>query len=197
MSTTLRIRFALNASAGAEDARIDHFILTGTPPPSGSFTANARVELIDPSANATVLEDYGAASASPYDVLGAYTGAGTYRIRLTENGSGGTASVTAGSVNVVRNAGTGCDVSTCGSVPNPKEASPVGFPLGAAKEAGTAVSLSFTPGCGATDHSVYLGTGPIVSSASWTGSACSLVVAGSAQFDPGSPSDRVHFVVVA
>ncbi|MEN8164521.1 MAG: PQQ-binding-like beta-propeller repeat protein, partial [Acidobacteriota bacterium] len=52
---------------------------------SGDPTTCTQVELVDPSAAATVLKAYNVADANPYDVTGLYTGAGTYQIRLSEN----------------------------------------------------------------------------------------------------------------
>jgi hypothetical protein len=73
---------------------------------------SVRIELVDPFLTATILKDYGASDASPYDVTGLYTGAGTYRIQVSEN-AGGTATVTAGTLSVTAPDVTECDLSAC------------------------------------------------------------------------------------
>ena len=94
---------------------------------------------------------------------------------------------------------TGATCTTGSSSPNPKEASPIGNPLTAAKAAGTTVNVSYTPGCGATDHAIYRGTGPISGVVNWTNAHCSLGATSPATFDPGTPSSGsfYYFVIVA
>jgi hypothetical protein len=60
------------------------------------------------------------------------------------------------------------------------------------------VALAFTAACGATDHTVYWGTGPIVGSLVWTHAACGLGVGGTAAFDPGDPTPGglLYWVIV-
>ena len=67
-----------------------------------------------------------------------------------------------------------------------------------AKGAGTSVVLTYTPACGATDHAVYWGTGPIVGSPVWTSAACALGTGTTANFDPGNPSPDglLYWVIV-
>lgn len=81
---------------------------------SGNATNNARVELLDGSSAATILKDYGAANASPYNIVLSYTGSGTYKIRVSENNGGGTARVTGGTMSVTRLL---CDVVSCNAPP--------------------------------------------------------------------------------
>ena len=70
-------------------------------PTAGSWTDNARVSLWD-GATAHVLKELGAPDASPYDVTSIYNaaGPGTFEVRLEENGSGGTAELSAGTMTV-------------------------------------------------------------------------------------------------
>jgi hypothetical protein len=64
--------------------------------------------------------------------------------------------------------------------------------------AGTAVEVSYTPGCGTTDSAVYWGTGAISGAPAWTGVACAVGNTGQASFDPGAvpPGTLLYFVVV-
>lgn len=106
-----------------------------------------------------------------------------------------------GTVNLVvgRTAGSPptCTSHPCVSSVNPKEASPAGAPMRATKS-GSLVGIAYTPACGATDHAVYWGSGPIAGSPVWSGSACALGVSGSAGFDPGKLGSGgwVYFTVV-
>ncbi len=102
----LQIRFFADGNAGANNERagIDYVIIRGDVSSSGSWTDNVRVTLLDPASNQTVLKAYGQSDGSPYDVLAAYTGPGTYRVRLEEN-AGGTATLTNGTMHVE---GTAC-----------------------------------------------------------------------------------------
>jgi hypothetical protein len=76
---------------------------------------------------------------------------------------------------------------------NPKEASPSGR-MTALRGIGASVSVTYTPACGATDHTVYAGTlgtlrtGGLV----WSQRFCSLGTSGSLSF---TPSGNVYFVV--
>jgi hypothetical protein len=87
---------------------------------------------------------------------------------------------------------------TCAAAPNPKEASPSGTPMTSALGSGSSVGVTYTPACGATDHAIYWGSGPIAASLNWTNSACALGITGSATFDPGTPSPGgwTYFVIV-
>jgi hypothetical protein len=87
--------------------------------------------------------------------------------------------------------------TTASSSPNPKEASP-SQNMKASRGAGTSVSVTYTPACGATDHAIYWGTTPIAGSVAWTNSACARGVSGTTSFDPGSPAagKAFYFVVV-
>jgi len=88
---------------------------------------------------------------------------------------------------------------TCsaGSAPNPKEASADGA-MKASRLAGTAIDVTYAPGCGTLDNAVYWGTGPIAGSPVWASSACALGNTGHATFDPGDPGPDtlLYFVVV-
>jgi len=81
-------------------------------------------------------------------------------------------------------------------VPNPKEASPKGAPMTAVKGPGTSVVVNYMPGCGATTHAVYWGSGPISSPLNWADVACDVPCEGT--FDPGDPNpgEWIYFVVV-
>jgi hypothetical protein len=79
---------------------------------------------------------------------------------------------------------------------NPAEASPAND-LRVGRAGGSAVSVAYTPACGATDHTVYAGnlatlpTGGI----SWSQRYCAQGATGTAPFDPGAVTS-VYFVVV-
>jgi CSLREA domain-containing protein len=81
-----------------------------------------------------------------------------------------------------------------GSYVNPDEA----LDLMVSPGFGTAVDITFTPACGASDHAVYWGTTPIAGSLVWTNSACGLGTFGVATFDPGTPAlgEAFYFAVV-
>jgi hypothetical protein len=87
---------------------------------------------------------------------------------------------------------TACVFPLAGS--NPKEASPL-EDLRAQHGTGAAVNVTYTPACGATQHTVYagnlntLGTSGIV----WSQRACSLGASGSLSF---TPTGNAYFVVV-
>ena len=87
---------------------------------------------------------------------------------------------------------------TAGAAANPKEASPDGHMTAARAASGTAVDLSYTPGCGTLDNAVYWGNGPIDGSVVWTHAACALGNTGSSSFDPGDPppDGLIYFVIV-
>lgn len=83
-----------------------------------------------------------------------------------------------------------------GTPPNPKEASADGGMKASRAPSGTAVQLSYLPGCGTTDHAAYWGVGPIVGSLAWTNAACGLGSSGVASFDPGDPAPGTFFYFV-
>jgi hypothetical protein len=92
-----------------------------------------EVALVDPFATVTVVKPLGVADANPYDVTGLYTGAGTYQLRLMEEGGGcgggGKAKAEAGILSVKAPDVTECDASACACLlPPPLEPSPVGSP---------------------------------------------------------------------
>lgn len=82
-----------------------------------------------------------------------------------------------------------------GAAASPSEAGPM---TAARAATGTAIELAYTPACGALDHAVYWGTGPIVSAPAWTGAACALGTTGLASIDPGDPGAGwlIYFVIV-
>jgi len=129
-------------------------------PPAGTLTANSKVELLGPGSGVWTLKDYGAADpAKPINVLSYYNaaggGAGTWKIRVSEN-TGGTAAVTAGSMHVTRAAQSHCVVGSCG-VTLPAEAAP-----GGSSSSGQSWTDKNTQGwpavSGATWYNVYRGT---------------------------------------
>jgi hypothetical protein len=67
-----------------------------------------------------------------------------------------------------------------------------------ATRVGTLVYAGYTPGCGALEHVVYRGTGPIASGVVWNAAYCALGVNGLLNFDPGTPPSGsfFYFVVV-
>jgi len=91
--------------------------------------------------------------------------------------------------------GDACPAS-CGVVAA-AEASPAGT-LQVTPGAGSALDVSFTPACDATDHAAYGGVGPSAGVLNWTFTACGLGIGGAASFDPGNPASRqlFYFVVV-
>ncbi len=80
-------------------------------------------------------------------------------------------------------------------VANPKEASPAKN-MTARRGSGTAVSVTYTPACGASNHTVHAGSLNTLRTTgiAWSQRFCSLGTSGSLTFDPGSSS--VYFVVV-
>jgi hypothetical protein len=90
-------------------------------------------------------------------------------------------------------------VCASGPTPDPGEGGPVADPLTASRAGpGTRVDVAFGPACGALDHAVYWGTGPIVGAPSWAQSVCALGTTGQASFDPGDPApgEFLYFVIV-
>lgn len=90
-------------------------------------------------------------------------------------------------------------VCASGTAANPKEVSPPGSPATVwPGGAGTAVRISYTPGCGTLDNAAYWGTGPITGVLAWSGAACALGNTGEAWFDPGDPppGSFLYFVIV-
>jgi photosystem II stability/assembly factor-like uncharacterized protein len=71
--------------------------------------------------------------------------------------------------------------------------------LTAARGPGEQVLVRYRPGCGATDHAIYWGHGPLDGALAWSGVACRRATTGIASFDPGAvaPGTFVYFVVVA
>jgi hypothetical protein len=88
-------------------------------------------------------------------------------------------------------------VCAAGTASNPKEASPEGA-MKASRSTGTAVAVTYTPGCGTLDNAVYWGIGPINGTYAWTNVACALGNSGHAVFDPGDPAPDtlLYFVIV-
>ena len=106
-----KIRFRDTGSSSTQRAKVDYVKIIGLASAAGSWTANARVSLVDPSSAVTVLKAYGTADGSPYDAKAYYTGPGTYQIRLEEN-LGGTATLSSGQMAVDKTV-IQCDVSAC------------------------------------------------------------------------------------
>jgi hypothetical protein len=121
---------AFTIPGAAESATLSYTLSGGT-----DLVACVEVALIDPFATATVVKPLGVADANPYDVTGLYTGAGTYQLRLMEEGAGcgggGKAKVEAGTLSVTAGV-VECDAGACVCpfLP-PLEPSPVGstYPL--------------------------------------------------------------------
>ncbi|MDH3628635.1 MAG: cytochrome c family protein [Acidobacteriota bacterium] len=85
------------------------------------------------------------------------------------------------------------DVSVSTVLGTPGEASKASNQLQATRNL-TAVDISYTPACDATDHTIYYGPLSAVSSYGYSGAACAVGVSGSASFDPGVGS--FFFMVV-
>ena len=89
-------------------------------------------------------------------------------------------------------------VCSAGAALTPKEPSANGGMTASRTSAGTGVLLSYLPGCGTLDNTVYWGTGPIAGSVAWTNAACAVGNTGLASFDPGDPAPDgfFYFVIV-
>jgi hypothetical protein len=124
-----KVRFWVAGSTGAHRGKVDHVQIIGMAPASGSWTTNTQVSLVDPLSTVTVLKEFGAPDAGPYDVMPYYTGPGTYQVRLAEN-LGGTATLTDGSM-VVRKSVVHCDASSCVGTVSPPPVTALG--VGAAR----------------------------------------------------------------
>ena len=61
------------------------------------------------------------------------------------------------------------------------------------KGAGAAVTATYTPACGAVDHAIFRGIGPIAGALSWRSAYCALGAGGSASFNPGTPASGQFF----
>jgi hypothetical protein len=88
---------------------------------------------------------------------------------------------------------------SAGSAPNPKEASPAGSSMRLTPTAeGNAIALAYSGACGALDHVLYAGVGPISGNVAWSSSICSLGNDGLAVVDPGEPpaGGLLYFVLV-
>jgi carboxypeptidase T len=87
-------------------------------------------------------------------------------------------------------------VCSAGSAPTPKEPSANGGMTASRAPLGTAVELSYQPGCGTADNAVYWGSGPIAGAVAWTNAACAVDNTGHASFDPGDPAPDSFFYFV-
>jgi len=78
---------------------------------------------------------------------------------------------------------------------NPKEASPAGT-MTARRGSGSAVAITYTPACGATQHTVYAGNLDALrtNGLAWTQRFCSLGVSSALSF---TPAGNVYFVIAA
>ena len=144
-----KVRFRHSSNAAGKYSHVDYVRIEGTGAGSGDWTNNVQVELIDPSATATVLKGYGAADANPYNVLAYYTGAGTYRVRITES-AGGTATLTTPGGEGMTVTLSECDTTNCGGAP-PEEVDPT-TPKFADKD-----TLAWAAVDGADGYRVYRG----------------------------------------
>jgi len=89
-------------------------------------------------------------------------------------------------------------VCSAGAPLTPKEPSANGGMTASRASSGTAVLVSYLPGCGTQDNAVYWGTGPIAGSVVWTNAACAVDNTGHATFDPGDPAlDGFFYFVIA
>jgi hypothetical protein len=87
---------------------------------------------------------------------------------------------------------------TAGAPAAPKEPSADGGMTASRAPVGTAVQVSYLPGCGTLDNAIYWGIGPIVGAPVWTNAACAVDNTGHATFDPGDPppDGLLYFVIV-
>jgi hypothetical protein len=103
---------AFTIPGAAKSATLSYTLSGGT-----DLVNCVEVALVDPLGAATVVKPFMVADANPYDVTALYTGAGTYRLQLTEAGkgcgAGGSATLTAGTLSVTAPDVTECGVSAC------------------------------------------------------------------------------------
>ena len=89
-------------------------------------------------------------------------------------------------------------VCSAGAPLTPKEPSADGGMTASRAPSGTAVELTYRPGCGTTDNAVYWGSEPIAGSVAWTNATCGVGNIGRGSFDPGDPAPDgfFYFVIV-
>ena len=85
-------------------------------------------------------------------------------------------------------------VMTTATVTAPAQLPGEGLALQAGMGGGSTVSVTYTPACDATDHTLVWGALAAVSTYSYAGAVCGIGTSGSASFDPGAGS--VFFLVV-
>ena len=137
-------------------------------------------------------------SASPYSgSLGAYAGQ-SVKLRWRLGSDGGVTGKGWWIDDVAITNALLPGVCSAGASLTPKEPSANGGMAASRASSGTAVELSYLPGCGTLDNAVYWGTGPIAGSAAWTNAACAVNNTGRATFDPGDPAPDgfFYFVIV-
>ena len=89
-------------------------------------------------------------------------------------------------------------VKSTAMTPGPGEAS-VSQPMTVQRGAGSHLLVQYAPACGATDHVVVWGTGPLTTGVQWTQMICNRGVSGNLDFDPQltvTPGSLLYFVVV-
>jgi hypothetical protein len=176
---------------------VDGVTITGDSPGPSTWTTNARVSLVNPSNGVSVLKAYGAADGSPYDVKPFLVGPGAYQLRIEEN-SGGTATLTGGTLQVILNPVVRCTQASCGGLP--EEAAPGGTPATAQGWSGKAIH-TWPATQGATSYKVYRGIpahlpklldGQADSCTKWTGTNTTCPVAD----DPSNIDGRFYWYLV-
>lgn len=89
-----------------------------------------------------------------------------------------------GANDVCRAGSCSSDVDSC--PPTSGEAAADGS-LEISAGSGSSMGALWTPACNATDHTLYVGTSPIVNRLSWTAGACAMGTSGSHQFTSDDP----------
>jgi len=147
-----------------------------------------------------VVDVFGNSEADPSGNGEGQTYLGTATVVTNSAGNGSFTLAAPGEHGLVSATATGPAGST--SEFGPVQVSP-GEVLGVlvSKGPGTALTMAYTPACGATDHVAYVGSGgpgALNGPLAWTAAHCGLGVSGAASFDPGSPAAGtfLYFVIV-
>jgi tetratricopeptide (TPR) repeat protein len=196
--SNFQIRFYINANNN-DYMGYDYISITGDGGGgSGTWTDNARVQLVDPSATVTTLKDYGTDDGSPYNVLPYYSGPGTYILRLSEN-LGGTATVTLGSMNVTK--GANCSTGSGFCVASPPLRVPHSVTPSRIATANQGVDGTVTwdvSNCASADYHILYGMGAGLSTYTTSGGKCDMGTSGTYSWPamPDTSGDFMWFLIV-
>lgn len=192
-----KIRFTFTNASASRFGWADYVSITGSPAATGTWTANARVSLVDPSSTVTVLKAFGAADANPYNVQPYYTGAGTYQIRVEEN-AGDEATITGAVMHAVEYTGNACSTAT----PPPRVPYSITHTGITTSNQGTDGTVTWdVTNCSSANYHIIYGKGENL--ATWTvdGGKCAIGTSGTYLWtgmpDPSSYASRfLWFLVV-